>query len=90
MFKSNQRRLGIGSIAVMLLLGVSCGPSQEPGRPGDVPAGTAGQQVIHARVIEVTAGQVPISVEVTGQVTAVYQATLASRIQGTIDNLLVR
>jgi multidrug efflux pump subunit AcrA (membrane-fusion protein) len=33
---------------------------------------------------------VPVSVEVTGQVTSVYQATLASRIQGTIDHLLVR
>jgi RND family efflux transporter MFP subunit len=38
----------------------------------------------------VKAGQVPVTVEVTGQVTAVYQATLAGRIQGTIDNLLVR
>ncbi|MBI5854860.1 MAG: efflux RND transporter periplasmic adaptor subunit [Nitrospirae bacterium] len=32
----------------------------------------------------------PIRVEVTGQVTAIYQATLSSRIQGTIDRLLVR
>ena len=41
-------------------------------------------------MIEIVAAQVPIRVEVTGQVTAIYQATLSSRIQGTIDKLLVR
>lgn len=45
---------------------------------------------IHAPVVEVKVGEVPVNVEVTGQVTALYQATLASRIQGTIDELLVR
>lgn len=39
---------------------------------------------------EIKAAQVPIRVEVTGQVTPVFQATLSSRIQGTIDKLLVR
>lgn len=50
----------------------------------------APQKTIQAAVIEVTAVQVPVRVEVTGQVTAIYQATLSSRIQGMIDTLLVR
>jgi RND family efflux transporter MFP subunit len=33
---------------------------------------------------------VPIRVEVTGQVAPIFQATLSSRIQGTIDKLMVR
>lgn len=40
--------------------------------------------------MEIKTSQVPIRVEVTGQVAAAYQATLSSRIQGTIDKLLVR
>lgn len=39
---------------------------------------------------EIATSQVPIRVEVTGQVTPIFQATLSSRIQGTIDKLLVR
>ncbi|HEX9154498.1 MAG TPA: biotin/lipoyl-binding protein, partial [Nitrospira sp.] len=40
--------------------------------------------------MEIKTVQVPVRVEVTGQVATVYQATLSSRIQGTIDQLLVR
>lgn len=50
----------------------------------------APQATIQAAVVEVKAAQVPVRVEVTGQVVTVYQATLSSRIQGTIDKLLVR
>ncbi len=75
---------------MVLLMLAGCGQSQEPARPGDIPPVTASPQAIQVAVIEVRSSQVPVSVEVTGQVTAVYQATLASRIQGTIDNLLVR
>lgn len=50
----------------------------------------APETTIQAAVIEITAAQVPVRVEVTGQVTAIYQATLSSRIQGMIDTLLVR
>ncbi|MFO0775346.1 MAG: efflux RND transporter periplasmic adaptor subunit [Nitrospiraceae bacterium] len=41
-------------------------------------------------VVEVVSRAVPVRVEVTGQVATVYQATLSSRIQGTIERLLVR
>jgi RND family efflux transporter MFP subunit len=45
---------------------------------------------IQGAVVEVTAATVPVRVQVTGQVMPVFQATLSSRIQGTIDKLLVR
>ena len=48
------------------------------------------QSEIQAAVVEVKASEVPIRVEVTGQVETVYQATLSSRIQGTIEKVLVR
>lgn len=50
----------------------------------------APQNTIQAAVVEIAAADVPVRVEVTGQVKAIYQATLSSRIQGTIDTLLVR
>lgn len=50
----------------------------------------APQTTIQAAVVEIKTVQVPVRVEVTGQVTAIFQATLSSRIQGTIDSLLVR
>jgi len=45
---------------------------------------------IQAEVVAVTHTSVPIRIEVTGQVTATFQAVLSSRIQGSIDTLLVR
>lgn len=73
-------------IATAFLL-VGCGSKEEPPTPfaSAVPALT-----IQAALVEVTTSQVPVRVEVTGQVAAVYQATLSSRIQGTIDKLLAR
>jgi RND family efflux transporter MFP subunit len=47
------------------------------------------QTEIQAAVVEVKISEVPIRVEVTGQVETVYQATLASRIQGMIERVLV-
>jgi RND family efflux transporter MFP subunit len=71
-------------MAVLLLVG--CGSKEEPVTA--VPA--APQKTIQAAVVEAKHTSVPIRVEVTGQVAPIYQATLSSRIQGTIDNLLVR
>lgn len=72
-------------IAVLLLAG--CGSKEEPATP----SGSAAQQTtVQAAVLEVKTVPVPIRVEVTGQVTPIFQATLSSRIQGTIDKLLVR
>ncbi|MCC6967534.1 MAG: biotin/lipoyl-binding protein, partial [Nitrospira sp.] len=79
-----------GWLVVPLLLAAGCGQSEQPPRGGEAPSVTAVQLALHLAMIEVKTSQVPVTVEVTGQVTAVYQATLASRIQGTIDNLLVR
>lgn len=90
MFEHHERAMKIGWIGLSLLLVAACGQEQEPSRLGEVPPATAVQPAIQAAVIEVKIAQVPVMVEVTGQVTALYQATLASRIQGTIDNLLVR
>ncbi|MBI4002161.1 MAG: efflux RND transporter periplasmic adaptor subunit [Nitrospira defluvii] len=85
---NNKSAVKTGWIGLSLLLLAGCG--QEPSRPeGGLPEKTV-QPAIQATVMEVKTSQVPVTVEVTGQVTAVYQATLASRIQGTIDNLLVR
>lgn len=80
----------VGWIGVTLLALMGCGQGQEPTGSAGTPPTMAVQPAIQAAVIEVKSGQVPVTVEVTGQVAAVYQATLAGRIQGTIDNLLVR
>ena len=73
-------------VAVALLLG-GCGSKEEPTTSV---VSAAPQATIQAAIVEIKTIQVPIRVEVTGQVTAVFQATLSSRIQGTIDKLLVR
>lgn len=72
-------------IAALLLAG--CGSKEEPAQT--VGSG-APQNTIQASVFEAKQTSVPIRVEVTGQVAAIFQATLSSRIQGTIDKLLVR
>lgn len=90
MFTNNSHHLKAGVLALGWLVAAGCGPSQEPATSGERPSASAPQPPIQAATIEVKASQVPVTIEVTGQVAPVYQATLASRIQGTIDNLLVR
>jgi len=71
--------------AVLVVAG--CGSKEEP----STSAGSAAPQAtIQAAVVKIETVQVPVRVEVTGQVTAIFQAMLSSRIQGTIDKLLVR
>ena len=72
-------------LAVLLLAG--CGSKEEP---ATTVVSAAPEKAIRAAVVEVQSTSVPIRVEVTGQVAPISQATLASRIQGTIDKLLVR
>ena len=72
-------------VAVLMLGG--CGSKEEPVTPV---VSAASQTAIQAAVVEIAPAQVPVRVEVTGQVTPIYQAVLSSRIQGTIDTLLVR
>lgn len=74
-------------LVTVLVLAAGCGSKEEPATSV---VSAAPQTTIQAAVIEINTAQVPIRVEVTGQVTAIYQATLSSRIQGTIDRLLVR
>jgi RND family efflux transporter MFP subunit len=70
-----------------VLLAAGCGSKDEP--PVSV-LSAAPQTTIQAAVVEVLTSEVPIRVEATGQVMPIFQAVLSSRIQGTIDQLLVR
>lgn len=74
-------------IVLSVLLFIGCGSKEEP----SAPVASAGpQRTIQAAVVEAKSTSVPIRVEVTGQVAPIFQATLSSRIQGTIETLLVR
>jgi RND family efflux transporter MFP subunit len=75
-----------GFIIVLLLL-AGCGSREEP---VVTTVSAEPQTSLHAAVVAITSVPVPLRVEVTGQVATVYQATLSSRIQGTIDQLHVR
>ena len=72
-------------LAALFLTG--CGSKEEP--VTSVVA-AAQQKTIQAAIVEVKHTSLPIRVEVTGQVAPIFEATLSSRIQGTIDQLLVR
>ena len=78
---------GMRWILATLLLAAGCGSKEEP---ATAVVSAASQAAIQAAVVEITSSQVPVRVEVTGQVTPIFQAVLSSRIQGTIDTLLVR
>lgn len=90
MFRSNKSSRTVWWMALVVLALGGCGQGEESSKPGAGASTMAVRPTIHAPVVEVKVGEVPVSVEVTGQVTALYQATLASRIQGTIDELSVR
>ena len=66
---------------------VGCSSKDEPVVPT---VSAAPQTTIQASVIEIRTVQAPVRVEVTGQVMPTFHAVLSSRIQGTIDQLLVR
>lgn len=72
------------ALALLALLS-ACGAREEPGREAGVPE----QTPITAAVTEVRQVQFPITVEVTGQVSAATQAVLSSKIQGTVQQVLV-
>jgi RND family efflux transporter MFP subunit len=74
-------------IVAALLLSFGCGTKEESATSG---VSAAPQATIQAAVVEIKTAPVPIRVEVTGQVMPIFQATLSSRIQGTIDKLFVR
>ena len=74
-------------LMTVLLLAAGCGSKDEPPTPV---LSAAPQAAIQAAIVEIRTSEVPIRVEVTGQVVPIFQAVLSSRIQGTIDQLLVR
>ena len=74
-------------MVLVMLVAAGCTSREE----GTTPSGPADTHVtIQAAIVEIVTTPVPVRVEVTGQVTPKFQATLSSRIQGTIDKLLVR
>lgn len=72
-------------VAILLLAG--CESKEGPEMPA---VSSASPVSIEAEIVEITHTPVPIRIEVTGQVTATFQAVLSSRIQGSIDKLFVR
>lgn len=74
-------------IVLAVVLATGCGSKEEP---ATAVVSAAPEKTIQAAVVEAKPASVPIRVEVTGQVAPIFQATLSSRIQGTIDKLLVR
>ncbi|MCP9464576.1 MAG: efflux RND transporter periplasmic adaptor subunit [Nitrospira sp.] len=79
------KRAVVPVLASVLIAGCGVGEESAPVQSSPEP-----RKTIRAEVIEVAQTTVPVLVEVTGQVAAVYQATLSSRVQGTIEKLLVR
>ena len=69
------------------LLPAGCGSKEES---ITAVASATSQETIQAEVVEITYASVPIRIDVTGQVAAIFHAALSSRIQGTIDTLFVR
>ena len=69
----------VALMAVVFVLG-GCPSQEEPSVP---PAESVGQvpSRIQARVVKVRPVEVPIQVEVTGTVTAVFRATLVRRLK---------
>lgn len=80
------RQRPILSVLAFLSL-TACGPQQDQPPPAVSAALPASVQ---SQVIEVRTAEVPIRLEVTGQVTAASQATLSSQIRGTVQELKVR
>lgn len=83
--KVYMRRLVL--VVVMAISMTACNFREEPVQP----ARTSNTPVlVQAVVTEVFQVEVPLRIEVTGQVTALIQATLSSQIQATVEELLVR
>ena len=78
----------VALMAAVLLLG-GCPSQEEPSVPLAESAGQVPSR-IQARVVEVRPVEVPIQVEVTGTVTAVFHATLSSKVRGVVQDLRVR
>lgn len=76
-------------VALFIMMGwlASCGRSDDG---SSMAVSAPAPPILQAAVADVTLAKMPIRIEATGQITAVLQATLASRIQGTIQDIRVR
>lgn len=79
--------IATGYLIATALLPVGCGAQE---KPATAMVSFAPQEIIQDEVLEIKQTSVPIRIEVTGQVAAIFQASLSSRIQGTIDTVFVR
>jgi RND family efflux transporter MFP subunit len=79
----------VGGVAVVvgLVALTGCSPSEAPAPPETVRSKPA---LIQAELATARVASVPLQVEVTGQVAAVTQATLSSKVQGTVHAVRVR
>lgn len=75
------------ALLIMAVCAVSCGRSDDG---SSVAVSAPSPATIHAAVTEVAFVKMPIRIEATGQTTALFQTTLASRIQGAIQEIRVR
>ena len=75
------------ALFIMMVWSASCGRSDDS---SSIAVSAPSSPTLHAAVANVTLSKMPIRIEATGQITAVLQATLASRIQGTIQDIRVR
>lgn len=75
------------ALLIMMVWSASCGRSDDS---SSIAVSAPAPPTLHAPVADVTLTTMPIRIEATGQITAVLQATLSSRIQGTIQDIRVR
>ena len=74
-------------MVVMMAWLVSCGRGDDS---SSIAVSAPPPPSLHAGVTDVTFAKMPTRIEATGQISALLQATLASRIQGTIQDIRVR
>ena len=82
MSENNNGRVLAGVIALGVLIAAGADHRKNRRNPENGRRQPLRSSRFQVAIIEVKTSQVPVSVEVTGQVTPVYQATLASRIPG--------
>jgi multidrug efflux pump subunit AcrA (membrane-fusion protein) len=75
------------ALVIMMAWLVSCGRGDDS---SSIAVSAPPPPSLYADATDVTLAKMPIRIEATGQITALLQATLASRIQGSIQDIRVR